>query len=87
MLILNPGVLFVFVRMKMDITLKKRAKIVVLNEHTSITLKDIASVVDVGKSSVSRFFVHSRISDHFLQTGKESAEENVKPLVGLMSFY
>jgi transposase len=40
--------------MKMDITLKKRAKIVDLNEHTSMTVREIASVVGVGKLSASR---------------------------------
>jgi hypothetical protein len=30
------------------------ARIVVLNEHRSMTVRDVASVVDVGKLSVSR---------------------------------
>ncbi|GFV84562.1 HTH_Tnp_Tc3_2 domain-containing protein [Trichonephila clavipes] len=38
----------------MDITPRKRDKIIVLNEHTSMTVRDIAMVVGVGKSSVSR---------------------------------
>jgi transposase len=53
-LILNLGITFVFTSVKMDITPKKRAKSVVHNEHTSMTERDIASVVGVGKSSVSR---------------------------------
>jgi transposase len=36
------------------ITPKKRAKIVALNGHDSMTVREIASVVGVGKSSVSR---------------------------------
>jgi transposase len=39
---------------KTDIILKKWARIVALNEHTSMTVRDIASVVSVGKLSVSR---------------------------------
>ncbi|GFU91623.1 hypothetical protein TNCV_2543851 [Trichonephila clavipes] len=38
----------------MDITLRKRSKIIALNEHTSMTVRDIAMAVGVGKSSVSR---------------------------------
>jgi hypothetical protein len=53
-LILNPGIIFVFASVKMDITPKKRVKIVALNEHTSMTVRYIASVVAVGKLSVSR---------------------------------
>jgi hypothetical protein len=49
MLILNPGIVFVFASVKIVITPKKRAKIVALNEHTSMTVRDIASVVGVGK--------------------------------------
>jgi hypothetical protein len=53
-LILNPGIIFVFASVKMDITPIKRAKIVALTEYTSMTVRDTASVVGVGKSSVSR---------------------------------
>jgi predicted transcriptional regulator len=77
-LILNPAIIFVFSIVKMDITPKKGAKIVALNEQTSVTVKDLASVVGVGKSSVSKFFVHIRILDHFLQREKENTEENEK---------
>lgn len=38
----------------MDITPRKRSKIIALNEHTSMTVRDIATAVGVGKSSVSR---------------------------------
>lgn len=38
----------------MDITPKKRAKVIALKEHTSMTIRDIATAVGVGKSSVSR---------------------------------
>jgi hypothetical protein len=54
MLILNPGIIFVFASVKMDIPPKKWVKIVALNENTSMTVTDIASVVGVGKSSGSR---------------------------------
>jgi hypothetical protein len=49
---------FVFACVKMDITPKKRPKIVVFNKHKSMTVRDIACVVGVGKSSVSRIPEH-----------------------------
>jgi hypothetical protein len=48
-LILNPGIIFDFASVKIDIIPKKRAKIVALNENTSLTVRGIASVVGVGK--------------------------------------
>jgi hypothetical protein len=45
---------FGFPNVKMDITPKKLAKIVPLNEHTSKTARETASVLVVGRSSVSR---------------------------------
>ncbi|GFW01086.1 HTH_Tnp_Tc3_2 domain-containing protein [Trichonephila clavipes] len=39
---------------KIDITPRKRSKIIFLNEHTSTTVRDIATAVGVDKSSVSR---------------------------------
>jgi hypothetical protein len=53
-LVLNTGIIFVFAIVKMDTTPKKLAKIVALNEQTSITVRVIASVVGVGKSSMSK---------------------------------
>jgi hypothetical protein len=38
----------------MDVILKKRAKIVAINEHTSKNIRDIACSFGVGKPSVSR---------------------------------
>ena len=38
----------------MDITQRKHSKIITLNEHTSMTVRDIATFVGVDKSSVSR---------------------------------
>lgn len=38
----------------MDIIPRKRTKIVALSEHMSITMRDIAATVGVGKSTVSR---------------------------------
>jgi hypothetical protein len=46
-LIWKPGIIFVFASVKMDITPKKWAKIVALNEHISVTVRDIASDVAV----------------------------------------
>ncbi|GFY15725.1 HTH_Tnp_Tc3_2 domain-containing protein [Trichonephila clavipes] len=37
-----------------DIALRKRSKIIILNGHTSITVRDIATVFVVGNSSVPR---------------------------------
>jgi hypothetical protein len=53
-LIFNPGIIFDFASVKMDITHKKRAKIIAFNEDTSMTVRDIVSVVGVGKLSVSK---------------------------------
>ena len=39
---------------KMDITPRRRTRIVTLSQHTSMTVRDIAASVGVGKSSVSR---------------------------------
>ncbi|GFY01624.1 transposable element Tcb2 transposase [Trichonephila clavipes] len=39
---------------KMDISLRKRTRIVTLGQHTSTTVRDIAEAVGVGKSSASR---------------------------------
>ncbi|GFV46558.1 hypothetical protein TNCV_3161151 [Trichonephila clavipes] len=35
------------------VNVTKRSKIIALNEHISVTLRDIATPVDVGKSTVS----------------------------------
>jgi transposase len=45
---------FCFYECENGITPKKRAKIFALNEHTSMTMRDIAFVVGVEKSSMSR---------------------------------
>jgi transposase len=59
-LILNPGLILVFACV--DITPKTRAKIVALNEHTSMTVRNTASVVGVGKSSESRILCANKDS-------------------------
>ncbi|GFX34243.1 hypothetical protein TNCV_3225931 [Trichonephila clavipes] len=41
---------------KMDITQWKHSKIT-LNKHTSMTVRDVTTVIDIGKSSVSRFLI------------------------------
>ncbi|GFX26430.1 hypothetical protein TNCV_950281 [Trichonephila clavipes] len=56
---------------KMDITLRKRSKIITPNEHTSVTVIDIASVVGVGKSSVSRILRTFQNSRHRLKKKKK----------------
>ncbi|GFX84047.1 hypothetical protein TNCV_4858551 [Trichonephila clavipes] len=40
---------------EIDITLRKWSKIITLDEHSSMTVRDIATVVGVGNSSDSRF--------------------------------
>ncbi|GFT34101.1 DDE_3 domain-containing protein [Trichonephila clavipes] len=37
----------------MDITPRKKTRIVTLSQHTSMTVRDIAAIVEVGKSNVS----------------------------------
>ena len=39
---------------KMNMSSRNHSEIVALNEHTSMTVRDIATAVGVGKSSVSR---------------------------------
>lgn len=56
----------------MDITPRKRAKIIALKEHTSMTVRDIASAVGVGKSSVSR------ILTTFQESGSLSPKRRAK---------
>jgi DNA-binding MarR family transcriptional regulator len=55
----------------MDITPKKWAKIVALNEQTSITVRDIATVVGVGKSGVSRILSAYKDSRSLFPNRKE----------------
>ncbi|GFU98929.1 hypothetical protein TNCV_3381751 [Trichonephila clavipes] len=43
-----------FARSKIDSAPRKRSKIICLNEHTSMTVRDIATVAGLGKSSISR---------------------------------
>ncbi|GFT07416.1 hypothetical protein TNCV_3788971 [Trichonephila clavipes] len=40
---------------KMDITPRKRSKIIARNEYTSIRVRDVATAVGVAKDSFSRF--------------------------------
>jgi hypothetical protein len=85
---LNPEIIFVFASMKADITPKKRAKIIALNDNTSITVRETMLLLLAWENRVCQeFFVNTRIPDHFLQTEKENAEENEKPLLVLISFY
>jgi hypothetical protein len=55
----------------MDITPNKRAKIVALNEHTSMTMRDFACVVGVGKPSVSRILCAYKDSGSLSPNRKE----------------
>jgi hypothetical protein len=87
MLILNPGIIFVFASVKIDIKPNKRAKIVALNEHKSITVRVTASVVGVGKWSVSRVPCAYKDSGSLSPNRKGNAEENEKPLLVPISFY
>ncbi|GFT22068.1 hypothetical protein TNCV_3271291 [Trichonephila clavipes] len=40
----------------MDVTLRKRTRIVTLSQHTSMVVKDIAAAVGDGKSNISKEF-------------------------------
>jgi hypothetical protein len=54
----------------MGVTAKKRAKLVALNEHTSMPLLLVWE-----NRMCQELFVHTRIRDHFLETEKENVEE------------
>ncbi|GFV12097.1 hypothetical protein TNCV_3813991 [Trichonephila clavipes] len=49
--------LVTFASSEMDVTPRKRSKIITLNGHTSMCVGDVATVVDVGASSVLRFLI------------------------------
>lgn len=51
-----------FAYLKMGITPIKRARCIVLNQSASKTVNDIASIVGVGKSSVSRILLRYNAS-------------------------
>ncbi|GFU22904.1 HTH_Tnp_Tc3_2 domain-containing protein [Trichonephila clavipes] len=55
----------------MYITPRKRSKIIALNEHTSMIVRNIATAIGVGKSSVSR------ILRTFQDSGTFSLKSNV----------
>ena len=44
----------------MDITPRKRTRILTLRKHTSMTVRDIAAAVGVGKSTVSRIITQQK---------------------------
>ncbi|GFU69265.1 uncharacterized protein TNCV_3285421 [Trichonephila clavipes] len=58
---------------EMDITLRKRSKIIALNEHSSMTVRDIATVFGVEKSSVSRIF--EPFQDSLSSSGKRKGKQ------------
>jgi transposase len=77
-LILNPGIIFVFASVEIDITPKKRATIVALNKHTSMIVEEIASVVGVGKSSLSRILCAYKDSGSLFPNRKGKCGRNEK---------
>jgi transposase len=77
--ILNPAIIFVFASGKIDITPKKQAKVVALNENTSMAVRDIASVVGVGKSSVSRILCEYKDSGSLSANRKGKCGRKRKP--------
>jgi hypothetical protein len=70
-LILNPWIIIVFASVKMDVTSKKRAKIVALNKHTLKTVRDIALLLVLENQVCQEFFVHTRIPDHLSKEKKK----------------
>ncbi|GFW66668.1 HTH_Tnp_Tc3_2 domain-containing protein [Trichonephila clavipes] len=46
----------------MDITPRKRSKIIACNEHISMTVRDVATAVGVNKSRILRTFLDSETS-------------------------
>lgn len=70
-----------FVCLKMDITPRKRAKMIALKYHTTMTVRDVASAVGVCISSVSRIltkFKQSRSSSP-QRRGKCGRKRNTTP--------
>ncbi|GFW17953.1 hypothetical protein TNCV_2231341 [Trichonephila clavipes] len=49
------GIRDTFASSELDVTLRKRSKVIALNEHSSMDVRDLSMVVAVGKSSISRF--------------------------------
>lgn len=71
----------------MDITPRKHAKVIALNEHTSMTIRDIAMAVGVEKSSVSRILWKFQDSGIIVsKKGGENVGENIKQLQELKKF-
>jgi hypothetical protein len=83
---LNPGIAFAFASVKVDITPKKRAEVANLNEHTSMTVRGIASGVRVGKSSVSRIICAYKNSGSLFSSIKGNCGRKRKTLLVLIDF-
>ncbi|GFY16217.1 hypothetical protein TNCV_2348621 [Trichonephila clavipes] len=68
-----------------DITLRKRSKIITLDEQSSMTVRDIATVVGVDRvSRVSRLSRILQNSGNRFEKEKENVVSNVKLLQGLL---
>ncbi|GBN26454.1 hypothetical protein AVEN_60371-1 [Araneus ventricosus] len=61
---------------KMDITPKRRTRAVTLSQHTSMTVRDIAAAIAVGKSNVSRI-INQQNKFGPLSPRRESKDANV----------
>ena len=55
----------------MDITPRKRSRIITLTENTSMTVRQIAEVAGVGKSAVSKIIRNYRATGSFSPKRKE----------------
>ncbi|GFT85773.1 hypothetical protein TNCV_4027141 [Trichonephila clavipes] len=60
----------------MNVNPRKRTRIVALNQHTSLTVSDIASAVGVGKSSVSRIINQQKKFGQCLQNKRVNVDAN-----------
>lgn len=64
---------FAFVYLKIDIIPRKRSRTIAQKYHYSMTVRDIAAVVGVGKSNVSRILTRyntSGLANHRLPKGE-----------------
>ncbi|GFV70055.1 HTH_Tnp_Tc3_2 domain-containing protein [Trichonephila clavipes] len=72
-----------FACLEMDITSRKRSKIIALNEHTTVTVRDIATIVGGDKSSVLRILrtFQDSCSSSPKRKGKRALKRKITPRI------
>ncbi|GFT84359.1 hypothetical protein TNCV_1609921 [Trichonephila clavipes] len=63
----------------MDISPRKRTRIIIHSQHTSMTVRDITAAVGVGKSNVSRFINEQNNCETVLQNAGVNVDTNARP--------